>query len=238
MNRIPEAIKPPSAAPYPYSGMMISAGGRNAKLDPRYAGTFHWHTTRKISVPIPLKRRTVDGSTPRSTGTRTVAPNIASRCCSDSGAKMASGGRSSTPTTGGSISVPVPLRADLHNDHAFRTDIRTGAAPVIRILPDHDCTPWPDRGKFHRVRPDGFYGSSSPAEPECPPDLFIQSSRRDRSRRERVIEPQHTTSGFMKKFWCGHRFYPHRKITLEFRMVFSNRMDLSCTLLCSLHSTS
>ena len=95
-NRTPHIMKPPSATSYP-NGSNSSTGEINAKLEPRYAGILPLQIKRYSNVPMPLNSRTVAGLMWNRTGTRTVAPNIANRCCKLSGIVCKSGGLSLTP---------------------------------------------------------------------------------------------------------------------------------------------
>ena len=71
----PSASAMGAMAPYP---------PRNAKEEPRNAGTRPLVSRWKSSVPKPANSSVVETSSPVSVGTRMVAPNMANICCSPS----------------------------------------------------------------------------------------------------------------------------------------------------------
>jgi hypothetical protein len=78
--------RPATASPGESSFPTYNASGAiKAKDEPRYVGTFPRVIRWKIKVPTPLATSALPGSRPVSAGTKTVAPNIANKCCNDSG---------------------------------------------------------------------------------------------------------------------------------------------------------
>ena len=60
---------------------MAAYPAMNANDDPRNAGTFPFARKWNSSVPKPANSSVADTERPVSTGTSTVAPNMANRCC-------------------------------------------------------------------------------------------------------------------------------------------------------------
>ena len=56
-------------------------GAMNAKELPKNAGTFPFEQKWNINVPIPAVNIATEGLIPTNNGTKTVAPNIANKCC-------------------------------------------------------------------------------------------------------------------------------------------------------------
>ena len=65
---------------FPSSGAIAAYPPRNAKEEPRNAGTFIFVITWNKSVPSPANNKVVAMSSPVRSGTSTVAPNIANMC--------------------------------------------------------------------------------------------------------------------------------------------------------------
>ena len=61
-------------------GAMAAYPPKNAKEDPKNAGTLLCVSIWNNKVPIPANKRVVDTSKPVNNGTRTVAPNMANIC--------------------------------------------------------------------------------------------------------------------------------------------------------------
>ena len=66
------------------SGAIVAYPPKNAKDEPKNAGTFPLVITWNKSVPIPANKSVVEILSPVRSGTKTVAPNIANICCSPS----------------------------------------------------------------------------------------------------------------------------------------------------------
>ena len=85
---MPRYSRPAHMMPMPIADQLGSSdsaaaariGGMNAKDDPRKTGTIIFVTTWNNSVPTPAEIRATDGSRSVMSGTRMVAPNIATVC--------------------------------------------------------------------------------------------------------------------------------------------------------------
>ena len=103
----PYEAPPPAAA---------KIGGMNANEDPRKTGTIIFVTRWKSSVPIPALIRATEGSSPVISGTRIVAPNMATMCWRPSTARRS--------------------LVSFHGSHSHRESAAHGAAlwSVLRLL--------------------------------------------------------------------------------------------------------